>query len=464
MIKSRASFAVCFLAIATSSCGSAQSPAGDSTGEVTWHQDIAPLVTEKCVGCHNDHGIAPFSMERYGDAMSYAGGMAKKTAAGVMPPFLAEDTDECVPRYGWKDDLRLDEAEKALFQKWADAGAPEGDAEHAAPLPEPVSLSLSDPDLSLTIPTSVEIDGTRDEFWCFVLDSQLDQDRWFDSMQINAGNAKIVHHVLVFNDANMALDAQRVADGKYECFGGVGVSGATLINAWAPGGVPFRTPADTAFQLKKGARLILQVHYHPTGEMEVDDATGIDLKFATGTPKYSTAVRLIGNFVSPNIIGGLLPGPDDPPGVVEFKIPAGAQNHVESMTFSVSGATDQLIWAMGTHMHYVGRSMSIHLRRAAPVSGEPKQECLIHTPQWDFNWQRGYAYDAPLDQVPVARAGDEFLLQCNYDNSMQNPFVVEALRQQGLSAPRDVFMGETTLDEMCLGAFAVATKLPDAAP
>jgi hypothetical protein len=159
-----------------------------------------------------------------------------------------------------------------------------------------------------------------------------------------------------------------------------------------------------------------------------------------------------------------LPGPNDPPGVIEFKIPTGAKDHTETMTTTVSGSSDALIWGMGTHMHYAGRSMSIHLKRAAPQAGEPEQECLIQTPSWNFNWQRGYAYDTPLDQVPVARSGDQYLLQCRYDNSLDNPFVATALKQQGLEAPRDVFLGETTLDEMCLGAFAIARKIEPAAP
>ena len=39
---------------------------------------------------------------------------------------------------------------------------------------------------------------------------------------------------------------------------------------------------------------------------------------------------------------------------------------------------------------------------------------------------------------------------------MQNPKIVSALQQQNLPAPRDVVLGETTLDEMCL---AVMTGL-----
>jgi hypothetical protein len=452
-------------AIAAPACSSKTPDDGPDTKietrAPTWHQDVAPLVTEKCVGCHQDSGIAPFSMQSYSEAVRWASAMAQETAAGNMPPFLAEDTEECVPRYGWKNDIRLTAAQKAMIKAWADADAPEGDPETAAKLPQAVSLTMQEPDVSLKIPSSAIVDGNRDQFLCFVIDTKLEEDRWFNSMQINAGNAKIVHHVLVYNDVNLALDAQRVADGRYECFGGTGVTGASLVSAWAPGAIPFETPPDVAFQLKKDARLILQVHYHPTGAPETDDSTGIDLKYAPGRPKYSTAVNLIGNFTSPVVVGGLLPGPNDPPEAIEFKIAAGAKDHLESMRFNVTGENDMVLWSAATHMHYVGRSMSVHLKHAAPVGDEPAQECLIHTPNWNFNWQRGYAYDAPLDQVPVAHTGDTFLFQCRYDNSLDNPHVREALRQQGLTAPRDVFMGEATLDEMCLGSIGVATKLAE---
>ena len=101
---------MCVAAACVAACGSGDEPAGTSGRTVTWHQDIAPLVTEKCVGCHDDGGIAPFSMRRYGDVFQFARGMAEQTASGAMPPFLAEDTDECVPRYGWAGDLRLTSA------------------------------------------------------------------------------------------------------------------------------------------------------------------------------------------------------------------------------------------------------------------------------------------------------------------------------------------------------------------
>jgi hypothetical protein len=132
-----------------------------------------------------------------------------------------------------------------------------------------------------------------------------------------------------------------------------------------------------------------------------------------------------------------------------MRLPLGAELAVPVKVFTV-----------GTHMHYVGTDMRIEIDRAArvggPPAGEPVRECLIETPRWNFHWQRGYQYDVPFEMLPTARAGDVLHLRCQYDNSMNNPHVVAALAEQGLSAPREVRLGEQTLDEMCLGVIGIA--------
>ena len=55
--------------------------------------------------------------------------------------------------------------------------------------------------------------------------------------------------------------------------------------------------------------------------------------------------------------------------------------------------------------------------------------------------------------------GDYLYLRCRFNNSMSNPYVVEALGEQGLDAPVDVYLGEETLDEMCLGVFGIAYSI-----
>jgi hypothetical protein len=88
----------------------------------------------------------------------------------------------------------------------------------------------------------------------------------------------------------------------------------------------------------------------------------------------------------------------------------------------------------------------------------PEHECLVHTPAYDFNWQRFYSFDAPNNGLPFLGPGDTLRWRCVYDNSMTNPFVAEALQYQGLDAPQTVYLGDETLDEMCLVALVVLTK------
>ena len=102
--------------------------------------------------------------------------------------------------------------------------------------------------------------------------------------------------------------------------------------------------------------------------------------------------------------------------------------------------------------------MKISVERKSPTASDPASECLLQTPKWDFNWQRGYDYDGAIDALPGLVAGDVLTFRCTYDNSLQNPFVKQALMQQMLSAPKDVTLGESTLDEMCLGALNVIYK------
>jgi hypothetical protein len=106
-------------------------------------------------------------------------------------------------------------------------------------------------------------------------------------------------------------------------------------------------------------------------------------------------------------------------------------------------------------MHYIGVDLEVRITRATPAAGEPAEECLIKVPHWSFDWQRTYLYDAPVAELPTVGDGDEVTIRCLYDNTLENPFVQRALREQGLEMPVDVYLGEQTLDEMCLTAFGV---------
>jgi hypothetical protein len=456
--------------------GAAGSSSESTRGTPTWHADIAPLVAERCAGCHVDGGIAPFSLQTYEQAKMWSATFEAPLRAGTMPPFLARETNECQPRFGFRDDPRLSHEQIELFTRWNDAGCPEGDATTAAPLPEPVRLDLADAELEVKIPSPVTVEGTRDSFICFSLAPDfsplkstgpeaalLGDNVLIDGAQVHPGNSAVVHHVLVYTDREGKSAALAGEKGYYDCFGGPQLDSPGLLMAWAPGSTPVTAPEGVAMALPSTGRIVLQVHYHPSGAPQVDDSTSVQLRrYRAGIPEYIGSLSLIGNARGTTANGlGLQPGPNDEGGKPEFRIPAGAVGHTESMLFPLPRAQgDYKVWAVGSHMHYVGTNMRIGITRAAPGT-EPAEECLLETPDWDFNWQRGYLYDAPISQAPTARAGDIFNLRCTYDNSMGNQFVQSALAEQGLSAPRDVRLGEATLDEMCLGIFGLAQKVSD---
>ncbi len=425
----------------------------------TWYQDVAPLVAENCGGCHAPGKIAPFDLVTYDDAKNIADWLAETVEAKTMPPWAAHDTDECSPPLPWKDDARLTDAEIATFRAWADAGAPEGDAATAAALPEPKDLALDRVDQTLTpdIGHQVPVEGP-DQFRCFVLDPGNDDTKWLTGLQVNPDNGNVVHHVLVFSsDAEDAefLDAEAAAGGgTFECSAGnPAPHGVELIAAWAPGALPMRTPEATAMRVGGDSRIVVQIHYHPSGEEEAADKTSLDLKWEEVSPGRRAFLALVGNEGSaPELQPGMNDSGPDP----EFVIPAGATGHVETIIYDDLGTEDLgdlAIFAAGTHMHWVGTDMKVILKKA---NGD--EQCLVQTPKWDFNWQRWYDYEGLPEELPTIEPGDGLILRCTYDNSLDNPAVREALADAGLTEPQDVRLGDETLDEMCLGVFGIYVK------
>jgi len=281
-----------------------------------------------------------------------------------------------------------------------------------------------------------------------VLDIDATEDVFMNAVQVVPGNPLVVHHAVIFVDAEGVSESLAEADGGFDCFGGAGVASAATLDVWVPGSPPREFPSNVGTRLPAGSKLVMQIHYHPLGEPAEADLTKVQIRLNPTPPEFELFTVLFGNAeAAPE----LLPGPNDEAGVV-FHIPLGVADHKEAMRFVTSAdeGAEVPIYGVFTHMHYVGRDMTVTLEHA-----DGSEECLLRTPQWDFNWQRFYAYDAPLDELPTVRFGDVIDLRCSYDNSWENPFVQRALKEQGLSAPIDVGLGEETLDEMCVAGFQV---------
>jgi len=430
----------------------------------TWYQDVAPIVAEHCMGCHQDGGIAPFSLTEYADAKEYAAIMLYNVEHGIMPPWDAVDGDDCAPRYGWKDDPRLSDDELETLRWWVEDGTAEGEPDD---VPEPPTIALEGITHSVQSATGYRVEPGADQFICFVLDPGLTEDRYLNGIQLRPGNPEVVHHTVTWALAPGATQDAVIAasglDQPFECEAGAqGLADSKLIHVWTPGNQPMVTPDELGIELKAGSVLITQYHYHPhPGATDEPDASTLELRLTAERPDK---LYVIGAWGNASTAPELLDGAGDR-GAPEFFIPAGAADHEEAMRFTIDLGGSPLrfpLFAAYPHMHYVGVGLQVTITRATPAPEEPTSECLVNVDRWNFDWQRTYQYDAPIDTLPTVGHGDIIDIECSYDNTLDNPFVMRALEDQGLTSPIDITLGEQTLDEMCLGIFGIAFDAPAA--
>lgn len=446
-------------------CSSSSSPA--PIGPVTFYKDVLPILQQHCQQCHVDGGIAPFPLVTYEGVKAYAPLMVAQTSQRIMPPWGAQETPDCTPRFGWKHDARLSQREIDVLKAWQDQNEPAGDPNDAPPMPPPAAPGLPSFDVELKPDKPYTItDTSKDSFQCVVLDPKITQETWVNGVAFLPGNKQIAHHAVIFLDPQRESLKKMGPDGTYPCFGGAGLTQTALLGAWAPG-VPARDyPSEVGLDIKPGTLVVVQMHYHPAvadpaANMRPDDFK-LQLRYAKAPPAYNLVFALIGNFNNRVTVGtGLLYDGSDPDALPTFTIPANTKGKSVTMQFVVpptlggSPIPKLSLLGVGAHMHWVGTQATIKVRRATATVDQPESECLLSVPRWDFNWQRGYVYDAPLDKLPTLSPFDTIDMKCTYDNTLGNPKVVQALKEQGLSQPKDVSLGETTLDEMCLGAYEV---------
>jgi hypothetical protein len=384
--------------------------------EVTYCKDVAPILYRRCASCHRPGEVAPFSLMTYQDAAKRARQLSAVTRNRLMPPWRP------APGYGeFRDARRLTDEEVATIQRWAEAGAPEGNPRELPPRPAFADgWQMGEPDLVLTMPQpfTVPADGP-DLFQCFVIRIPLSGDQYVAGFEVRPGNRRVVHHALMFLDATgraRQKDAEDPAPG-YSSFGDPGFLPTGALGAWAPGVTPFRLPEGVGTMLRRGSDLVMQVHYHPTGKVEADQ-TKVGLYLLKSLPK-KIAVSL------PILKHNL----DIPPGV---------KRHREATAFSTP--VDLEVIGITPHMHLLGQEM-----KTTALLPDGSTTPMIWIKEWDFNWQGQYQYVRPL-YLP---RGSRIDMEAFYDNSADNPLNPNR-------PPERVGWGPESTDEMALCMILVA--------
>lgn len=406
-------FAFSLTGLAVAAFRPAQTQEVKLPAKVTYAEQVAPIVNRSCVPCHRSGAVAPFSLAGYDNAKKWATMISSVTESGSMPPWKA------VHGYGeFLDENRLTAEERAILQKWYEDGAPRGDKRKEPKTPVYTSeWPLGEPDLILqpSRPFKLDSEGT-DVYRNFVMKNEFKEPVWVKAMAIKPGNPQVVHHVITFLDARgsaLKLEAANHdgQEGYSTSGGGVGFLPAGTLGGWAPGVTTRETPPGSAYLIKPGSTLVLQVHYHKSGKEE-EDLTKVGLYFAKEPITKEMKLDWIFNF--------------------GINIPAGEKAHKETKLRTVP--EDVTLYGVMPHMHLLGKSM-----KADVEFPDGTVKPLVWVDDWDFNWQLQYAFKEPI-HVPK---GSKIRIEAIYDNSADNP-------RNPNNPPKTVTWGEQTTDEMFL--------------
>jgi hypothetical protein len=376
----------------------------------TW-DDVAPIVAESCLSCHDTGGIAGISFATHEEASGWAAAMAADVAARTMPPFPARNCEDCRT---YQDARWLDDDDVATIVAWAAGGAPgpAGADTRLTSTSAPQHLG-DEADATLPIPAPYTPDASvLDDYHCFVVDPELPTDRFLTAVEVLPDQVQEVHHVLVYASTTEAGDAALAAleqdpdgDGTsdgYPCDGGPGVTDTALIAGWAPGAGVLRYPEGTGLLLPAGRKFIAQIHYNTANGVTADRTrVAVELAQTVDEPARFFRISAKEELVLP-------------PGQPEVEV---VRAEVPSLDRTAK------VWGVAGHMHRLGTQLSVR-------SGNG--ECALDIPDYDFDWQTLYMFDEPY----TAPAGDDVELRCTFDTT---------------SVDTEVRWGESTEDEMCMG-------------
>jgi hypothetical protein len=423
--------------LALGACGDG----GAGSPEPTYWADVAPILNEKCVRCHQADSAAPFALDGYREVVARAERIVEVTGARTMPPYLMNHDGSCGE---FQADETLSDQQIALLARWARGGQQEGTP---APLPRPSPRRLTGgTELQTPTLTPVAQGGQLaefDEYRCYPVDMGLQSEKFITAYEVTPGNPAIVHHVIGFlvdtrqpaADGRTAAEVMQALDEAdperpgWPCFGmaGEGLPIAAVPVNWAPGIGPVAYPAGTGIPVGRRHQLVVQVHYNlaHAAHRGQTDSTRVRLQFADRVDRQ-LAFLLNDGFLG-TIFGGepatLAPGQK-------------ALSYTWTMKGSAMGL-DQVphaeLLGIAPHMHERGISQVVRIGQP----GEPLA-CAANLPRWDFNWQRLYLYAGTPRRLT---ADTEIEVTCTYDTSRD-------------SSP--VRPGWGTRNEMCLPMMMVA--------
>lgn len=358
--------------------------------------DVAPILIKKCIACHSQGQIAPWSMESYEHVKGWGAMIREVVSTRRMPPWGAD------PHYRkLKEDISLTPQEMKTICDWIDRGMVRGEGEDPllkAKRPPMDEWPLGPPDMVLTFDKEQHIpENGLIDLRTIMMRETMEMDAWVRAIYWKIGNRKVVHHT---NISAYVLEPNQTDNIEWFMRSGVDYSlknrkrptvenNDHIIDSFTPGKEPLIMPEGTGMFLPKGSRFRTEMHYTTTGRPETD-LTEVGLYFYKERPKH---------------IFSFSAHPKH-----DLVIPPFKKDHTVEHSFIFK--KNVTLYSIKPHMHLRGRSQEFIFYYPDGTS-----EKVLSVPQFRFKWQRRFSFEEPI-KVP---AGTRVKITTVYDNSAQNP-------------------------------------------
>ncbi len=384
---------------------------GISRNEITYTNDVAPLIQRTCTPCHLPGEAAPFTFLTYTDVKRKSKLIHHLVTERIMPPWPAD------PTYShFSNEYYLSDEEIKTIIRWMEEGMIPGDTTQ---LPNALEYrkqqQLPEPDMIIKVPP-VKIKGNNtDLFVMMKIPYELPQDTFVKAIEFVAGNRKLVHHVnthLVQYDPDKKQNVyegkvyveqdQENSQGLHKELGLLHDDGSypaltPSVSNYLPGAQFAFYPEEIGGykMTRKGAFYLNDFHYGPS-PIDATDSSYYRIYFSPKPP-----VRPVREFQLGTL--GIAPV------VPELTVPA---DSIKAFHIKATLPNDISILTIVPHMHLIGKS---YLAYAVKPSGDTIPLIRIH--RWDFRWQFFYQFKEKL-YLP---RGTTIFVEGVFDNTSSNP-------------------------------------------
>ncbi|HYX91114.1 MAG TPA: cytochrome c, partial [Myxococcaceae bacterium] len=350
-------------ALALAACGSRKP---------TYHEDVAPILAERCAGCHNREGVAPVPpLTTYEEAVRVRQQIKRTVQTRKMPPWGADNTSLCGT---WEDALWLSDKQIATLVAWVDGDVAVGDPSRAEARPIPTPPALQKPGAVLDMGGEYTPGLGRASYRCFRLEPKVTGDALVTALRVVSSEPRAVAQVTLFaldSEAAQAraaaLDAEDPGLG-YACYGDARVEGARFLASWTWSNPVLRLPHGTGVRLGTGG-VVMQVHYDVTA-VGLAAPSRSRVEFELAPPNAVTEAAIL----------ALRPDRFELPGGLRYTEVVAEERVTQPLTLR----------AVSPRMHTLGKGLQIDLQRGA------SQRCVANFDHWNFYRQQLFRLERPV--------------------------------------------------------------------